>query len=256
MAGNFDLGNYIQVADRLDLFYAKYPDGRVSSAPPVVVVMENGQSFVQVTTTVWRSPDDPTPCQASAWELFPGKTTFTKDSEMMNAETSAVGRALWALGIEAKKGAASQEDVRNARASQEAPPPAPALSPEEQAHEDHVQAVLNQAKDLKMRDNGGTGQYWKGIVDEAGESEDAKAGSAKAISSWVRSDVAYAEELLTRMAKELKAARNQPPAEVHNEPPPPAPEKKPRKRATPGSAVEEATNVVKGAFPGAEEVAE
>ncbi len=139
-------------------------------------------------------------------------------------------------------------------------PPPPALSPEEQAHEDHVQAVLNQAKDLKMRDNGGTGQYWKGIVDEAGECEGGLLGSAKAITTWVRADVDYAEKLLTNMAKELKAARNQPPPEVHHEPPPPAPEKPKRTRAKPGSAVsaevEEATNVVKGAFPGTEEVAE
>src|SRR5205823_6134471 len=37
-----------------------------------------------------------------AWEPFPGPTPFTKDSELMNAETSAWGRAIVAVGIVAK----------------------------------------------------------------------------------------------------------------------------------------------------------
>ena len=40
----------------------------------------------------WRTPDDPLPCQATCFEPFPGKTSFTRDSEQMNASTSCLGR--------------------------------------------------------------------------------------------------------------------------------------------------------------------
>ena len=46
-----------------------------------------------------------------AFEPIPGKTSYTKDSEVMNAETSAWGRAIVALGFETKK-IASADEVR------------------------------------------------------------------------------------------------------------------------------------------------
>jgi len=49
-----------------------------------------------------------------ASEPVPGKTNFTRDSELMNAETSAWGRALIAVGAaDAKRGIASANEVRN-----------------------------------------------------------------------------------------------------------------------------------------------
>jgi hypothetical protein len=128
-------------------------------------------------------------------------------------------------------------------------PAPPVLSPEEQAHEDHVQAVVQQAKDLKKLDNEGTGPYWKGVVEAAGESEDAAAGSAKAILTWIRHDVDAAETLVTDLVRDLKAERDR-----INETPPPAPTRPKRTvRAKPGSAVEATADAVKEAFPGATE---
>jgi len=146
---NFDPAEsgYIEVPERVAQFYELYPEGRIASSPPIVVMIEGDtgkhlellpsddggeawmlvdgpdtdggffvrhQTYIQVTTTVWRTPDDPSPCVGSAWELYPGRTPYTKESEAMNAETSAVGRALWAAGIEARRGAASAEDVEKA----------------------------------------------------------------------------------------------------------------------------------------------
>ncbi len=45
-------------------------------------------------------------------EPFPGKTPYTKDSELMNAETSAWGRALASLGYEIHRGIATKQDVQ------------------------------------------------------------------------------------------------------------------------------------------------
>ncbi len=53
------------------------------------------------------------PGQGTAWEPVPGPTPFTRDSELQNAETSAWGRAIAALGFKVKDGIASAEDVRN-----------------------------------------------------------------------------------------------------------------------------------------------
>lgn len=107
-----DLANYIPVPERMVEFYRQFPDGRIiSSAPQVRTVGD--RTFIEVQTSVYRTPDDPLPCVASAWEPFPGRTQFTKESEMMNAETSAIGRALAAAGIMVSRSLASREEVRN-----------------------------------------------------------------------------------------------------------------------------------------------
>lgn len=110
--GDFNLDNYIPVSDRIDTWHEKYPEGRIVSDPPILREV-NGRWFVEVTSRVYRDVLDSVPCQASAWEPLPGSTPFTRDSEMMNAETAAIGRALAAAGIEVKRGMSSREDVRN-----------------------------------------------------------------------------------------------------------------------------------------------
>ena len=106
-----NLDGYVDVSTRLRLALAKFPDLRVSESLPVVVTAGEGM-FVQVTTTVWRSPDDPIPCIASAWERTPGRSNFTRDSEMMNASTSALGRALGLMGFGIVASMASEDEVQ------------------------------------------------------------------------------------------------------------------------------------------------
>ena len=123
MAG-FDLGDYVTVPQREALFYKEHPDGRIVSSTPIVRTVGD-RTFIEITTSVFRTPDDPLPCVASAWEPFPGKTPYTKDSEMMNAETSAIGRALAAAGIAVNRSLASAEEVRNRVADRAEPEPKP-----------------------------------------------------------------------------------------------------------------------------------
>lgn len=117
----FEMKDYVEVKERVQQFYATYPDGRIASDPPRVVEIGD-RLFVEVTTRAYRSPDDPCPCVGSAWEPFPGRTTFTKDSEMMNAETSAIGRALAAAGVAVSRSMASANEVRNRQAERNAVP--------------------------------------------------------------------------------------------------------------------------------------
>lgn len=106
-----DLGNYVDVPSRLRIALEKWPELRVQASAPQLVPVGD-RLFVQVVATVWRSPDDPLPAVATAWEPFPGRTPYTKDSEAMNAETSAVGRALGLAGIGIGLSIASANEIR------------------------------------------------------------------------------------------------------------------------------------------------
>ena len=116
MAGNFDLSGYVTVSDRIAAFYQANPDGRIRCRRPRIVQLGD-RTFLEVVASVYRSPDDSTPTVASAWEPFPGRTPYTRDSEAMNAETSAVGRALGLAGYGSSKSIATREEVENRRPS-------------------------------------------------------------------------------------------------------------------------------------------
>ena len=111
MAGP-DLSKYVEVKDRLLMGLSKWPELRVIESIPELVRIDD-KTFVQVTITVYRSADDPLPCTATAWEPFPGVTPFTRNSEMMNAGTSALGRALGYMGIGVERSVASAVEVAN-----------------------------------------------------------------------------------------------------------------------------------------------
>ena len=103
---SFDLSEYVDVAERVRLFLEKYPEGSLQSE----VEFNNGGVLCQARA--YRAPTDERPGVGHAFEPIPGKTPYTKDSEVMNAETSAWGRAIVSCGISSKK-IASADEVRN-----------------------------------------------------------------------------------------------------------------------------------------------
>lgn len=109
--GKFDLHDYVDVAERMRNFFASHPDGSIQCDRAEVVTIGE-RTLIAVVARAYRTPDDPRPGVGQAWEPYPGKTTYTKDSEAMNAETSAVGRALAFVGFSGKK-VASADEVRN-----------------------------------------------------------------------------------------------------------------------------------------------
>ena len=111
--------NYIDVAERIAQFYDEHPDGRLICADAPMMVNVNGQDFVIVHARAFRSLDDPLPGDGWAWEPVPGTTPFTKNSELMNAQTAAIGRAIVSVGLLASRKIASAEEVRNRKAEQE-----------------------------------------------------------------------------------------------------------------------------------------
>jgi len=105
-----DLSNYVDVPSRFALALDKWPDLRVVESPPEVVTVGD-QTFISVTMTVYRSSEDWKGTSGCAWEIIPGKSSFTRGSEMMNASTSALGRAIGLMMPFGKM--ASMEEVRN-----------------------------------------------------------------------------------------------------------------------------------------------
>lgn len=105
--------DYIDVAHRIVEFRAKYPEGSLQSEI-IEVPAAFADKFVAVKAYAYRTPDDPRPGIGLAWEPIPGKTSFTKDSELQNAETAAWGRAIVAVGAaDTKQGIASAEEIRS-----------------------------------------------------------------------------------------------------------------------------------------------
>ena len=130
------LDDYVDVAQRIADFRAHYPEGSLQPLNPqapfeireVKGTGKNGQeftaTFIVYVAVAYRDRDDPRPGVGMAWEVFPGRTPYTLGSELMNAETSAWGRAIIAaLASDSKRGVSSREEVRNRQAERDETPP-------------------------------------------------------------------------------------------------------------------------------------
>lgn len=133
--------DYVDVATRLEEAYRRWPNMRITEHTPRVVELA-AATFIEVAVTIYREPEDPRPCSACAWERYPGKTAFTRDSEMMNASTSAVGRALGLMGVLAHRSIASADEVELAQARK--PEPRSAGAKQQQYRDDNYAAQQRQ----------------------------------------------------------------------------------------------------------------
>lgn len=99
----FNMDDYVDVAERIRNFAERFPEGSLQSE-----LEKTGEGWL-CKAYAYRTADDGRPGIGHAFEPVPGKTPYTKDSEAMNAETSAWGRAIVALGFDTKKIASKQE---------------------------------------------------------------------------------------------------------------------------------------------------
>ena len=107
---SFNLDNYVDVPTRLRMALEKHPDLRIQESQPTFREV-NTKLYIEIRCTVWRDKDDPLPVIAYCWEPFPGTTPYTRDSEQMNASTSALGRALGMMGFGIEHKMASKQEV-------------------------------------------------------------------------------------------------------------------------------------------------
>jgi hypothetical protein len=116
---SYDISDYVDVKTRLELFYAKYPEGSIQFE--FMGVMPGNPDFIWGIAKAYRWLSDTLPATGTCSELAQGKTAFTRGSELANLETSAIGRAIGALGIGLGKSMASKQEVNSAKARQVIP---------------------------------------------------------------------------------------------------------------------------------------
>jgi hypothetical protein len=111
---SFNMDDYVDVAERIRLAKEIWPDLRFQPANPMKpfeIIEVAGMSYVVYCAALFRDANDVLPAIGIAWEPCPGATPYTKGSELMNAETSAWGRAVIAAGIPSKK-VASKDEIK------------------------------------------------------------------------------------------------------------------------------------------------
>ena len=116
---SYDISDYVDVKTRIELLYKKFPEASIQFE--FKGVMEGNPDFIWGVAYVYRHPEDPRPATGTCSELAQGKTAFTRGSELANLETSAIGRAIGALGIGLGKSMATKQEVNAAQARQVTP---------------------------------------------------------------------------------------------------------------------------------------
>ena len=122
----FNPDEYITVSERIEKFYAKFPQGRILTS----VVEHNAETgFILIRAEVYRDAEDALPAATGhAYELR-SAGHVQAGSYVEVCETSSVGRALALLGFEVRRGVASREEVIRGAKKQQATAAAAATAP-------------------------------------------------------------------------------------------------------------------------------
>ena len=103
------LKDYIEVKDRIKLFYAQFPEGTLHFQYKGVLEF-NGETFIYGEAFAYPERDKVAYATGWAMEKVPAKG-FGRGSEMQLLETSCWGRSIAALGIAVTRSIASREEV-------------------------------------------------------------------------------------------------------------------------------------------------
>lgn len=110
---SFEPGEYALVADRITLFYDRYPSGRI------ITKLVSRDRDVVFRATVFRAADDRFP-SATGWASErEGDGDINLVACVENTETSAIGRALANLGFTASRKRPSREEMEKAQRARE-----------------------------------------------------------------------------------------------------------------------------------------
>jgi hypothetical protein len=92
---HFDLNQYQTVQERIDLFWEKYPGGRFD-----LQIVNLTETQVIIRAQVWTDKTEEYPTTVDFAEERIGTSPVNKISHVENCSTSALGRAISALGNE------------------------------------------------------------------------------------------------------------------------------------------------------------
>src|SRR4051812_35135282 len=110
----FDPTLYAPVADRLTLFWAAHPRGRIATQ-----LVERSSEEVVFVARIYRDANDPEPT-ATGWaseRIGDGEVNAVACLE--NTETSAIGRALANMGFTASRQRPSAEEMQKVQRARE-----------------------------------------------------------------------------------------------------------------------------------------
>jgi hypothetical protein len=146
------LKNYIEVKDRIQMFYDKFPEGVLHFEYKGILEL-NGETYIYGKACAYPDREKLNYSSGWAWERVPARG-FAKGAEMMTLETSAWGRAIAALGIAVTKGIASREEIqRNMKPENDpwqTPPDSPTNPTEGKISQETPTTVSGQEQGLEM----------------------------------------------------------------------------------------------------------
>ena len=102
-------GEYAPVADRITLFYARYPTGRILTR-----LIAQTEREITVQAYVFRSTAEAHPSATGLASERVGDGDVNTVACLENTETSAIGRALANLGLTASSNRPSREEIAKA----------------------------------------------------------------------------------------------------------------------------------------------
>jgi hypothetical protein len=105
----FDVGEYAPVADRITLFYARFPMGRITTR-----LISRTEHEITVQAFVFRSVEEQRPSATGLASERIGDGDVNTVACLENTETSAIGRALANLGLTASPQRPSREEMAKA----------------------------------------------------------------------------------------------------------------------------------------------
>jgi hypothetical protein len=107
--GDSDLSEYAMVADRITLFYQRYPTGRI-----ITELHSRTEREITFLACVFRGPEDTKPAATGWASERQGDGEINEVACLENTETSAIGRALANLGFTASTRRPSREEMQKA----------------------------------------------------------------------------------------------------------------------------------------------
>lgn len=117
----YNLENYEPVDARLDAFWSKYPNGRITTN-----VLEKTETSILIQAMIYRDAADAQPVTTGLAEEIKGSSPVNRVSWVENCETSAIGRALANFNFAAKGKRPSREEMEKVeRHSKEVKPDLP-----------------------------------------------------------------------------------------------------------------------------------
>ena len=102
----FNPEQYATVAERIEMFYSRYPQGRINTE-----LVSRADGAITFKAVVYRDPNDTTPAATGWASEREGDSDINTVACLENTETSAVGRALANLGFVANGRRPSREEM-------------------------------------------------------------------------------------------------------------------------------------------------